>query len=314
MSAYSVPYFGSEEIVRVPKDMLVEHVKKAYAMFSRGEAVNPPRQVFWVQDNWWGVMSSYLPGNGVSVKVVNIIESNRRRGLPTINGLVSFFDENTGIPLAIYDAPTLTAYRTAAGSMVSIQLLAPPEPKVAAIIGCGYQASVHIEFMSELIPTLQKIKLYDTDTLRASRLAVKASKFFNKVEVADSPLRALEDADIVLLATTARRPAINGEWLDPPVHVVSIGVMGPQHRELDDTTLRLAELIVVDSLEAVLEEVADLRVPLEKGIVERAKIVEIGKLVDEGYQRGDGITVFKSVGLAVQDAAAASLILELRRG
>ncbi len=313
MTTYSVPYFGPDEIVRVPKDRLVERVKAAYLAFSRGEAVNPPRQVFWVQNNWWGVMSSYLPGNGVSVKTVNIIESNRKRGLPTINGLVSLFDENTGIPLAIYDAPTLTAYRTAAGSMVSIQLLATPDPKVAAIIGCGYQSSIHIEFMSELLSSLEKIKLYDTDPVRASKLAVKASKFFDKVEVSDSPLKALEDADIVLLATTARRPAINGEWLDPPVHVVSIGVMGPQHRELDEATLELAELIVVDSLEAVLEEVADLRIPLEKGLIGREKIVEIGKLVEEDYQRGDGITVFKSVGIAVQDAAAASLILETRR-
>jgi len=313
VASRSIPYFGPEDITAVPKKRLVERVKNAYTLFSRGEAVNPPRQVFWVEGNWWGVMSSYLPANGVSVKVVNIIEANRRRGLPTINGLVSFFDYETGLPKAIYDAPTLTAYRTAAGSMVSVELLAPEKPRVAAIIGCGYQATIHMEFMAELIPSLERLRLYDAVLNRASKLAVKASKYFSRVNVEETPLKAVEDADIVLLATTARRPAINGEWLEPPVHVISIGVMGPDHRELDETTLRLAEIIAVDSFNAVMEEVADLRLPLESGVIDRSKIVEIGALAEKGYERGDGITVFKSVGIAVQDAAIASLLLELER-
>jgi alanine dehydrogenase len=301
-----------EEIVKIDKLKLVDAVEDAYIKFSKKESVNPPRQVFFVNGNWWGVMSASLPGKGVSVKIVNIIPENPQRGLPTINGIVAYLDSETGVPLAVIDAPMLTAYRTAAGSMVSARLLAPLNPRKLSVIGAGFQSTIHMEFFKELYPEIEEVSVYDVSKTRLNRFIVSAGKLFSKVVAAGTPCEAVKDADIVLLATTAREPALNGECLPEEVHVISIGVMGPEYRELDDETVKRASLIAVDSLEAVLSEVGDLSIPLKKGLISKDKIVEIGKLADErkGLQRAgvSGITVFKSVGIAVQDTAISGLL------
>jgi len=300
-----------EEIEKLNKKDLVNKIAEAYMLFSEGEAINPPRQVFWVKRNWWGVMSASLPEKGVSVKIVNIIPDNPRRGLPTINGIVVYLDSETGSPLAIIDAPVLTAYRTAAGSMVSSRLLSPPNPVALSIIGTGYQASIHLRFFKDIHPTLSKVKVYDVNKNRVNRFVVEAGKLFDKVEAVEDPCYAVKEADIVLLATTAKEPVINGTCLSDAVHVISIGVMGPEYRELDDETIRKAEVIAVDSIEAVIREVGDLSIPVKKGLIAKDKIVEIGKLLSHSNTprtRANGITVFKSVGIAVQDTAISDLL------
>ncbi|MCE4615254.1 MAG: ornithine cyclodeaminase family protein [Desulfurococcales archaeon] len=306
MSLDSIRIITPNEIEKVNKIELVNRMAKAYTMFSEGDAINPPRQVFWVKGNWWGVMSASLPDTGVSVKIVGIIPENPSRDLPTINGIVVYLDPETGSPLAVIDAPILTAYRTAAGSMASSRLLSPLEPKVLSIIGTGYQASVHLKFFKEIHPTLNRVKVFDINKNKVSKFIVEAGKLFDRVEAVRDSCNAVKDADIVLLATTAKEPAINGECLSAPVHVISIGVMGPDYRELDDETVRRAELIAVDSIEAVMREVGDFSIPMKKGLIGKGEIVEIGKLLKESSTsraRASGITVFKSVGIAVQDTA-----------
>ncbi|MEB3825810.1 MAG: ornithine cyclodeaminase family protein [Desulfurococcales archaeon] len=303
-----------EMIKSIDKIKLVDGVAEAFKLYSQGMAVNPPRQVFWVNSNWWGIMTANLPGTGVSVKIVNIIEDNPSRGLPTINGIVAYLDATTGLPLAIIDAPTLTAYRTAAGSMVSSRLLAPPNPSTLAIIGAGYQSLVHMEFFREIHPTLETVKVYDINKSRLNRFLVEAGKIYKKAEKGSDPCSTVRDSDIVLLATTAREPAIKGGCLTPPVHVISIGVMGPDHRELDEETLSRADVIVVDSLSSVLEEVGDLRIPIEKGVIGKDEIFEIGELLagTKQFDRGNkGITVYKSVGIAVQDTVIADMLYKM---
>jgi alanine dehydrogenase len=315
MSIDKIHIIGPEEIEKINKKELVDRIAEAYIMFSEKEAVNPPRQVFWVKGNWWGVMSASLPEKGVSVKIVSIIPDNPSRGLPTINGIVVYLDSETGSPLAVIDAPVLTAYRTAAGSMVSSQLLSPPEPRVLSIIGTGYQSSIHLRFFKEIHPTINRVKVFDISRNRVSRFVVEAAKIFDKAEAIENPCSAVEDADIVLLATTAKEPAINGRCLSPPVHVISIGVMGPEYRELDDETVRRADIIAVDSKEAVMREVGDLAIPLKKGLISEEKIIEIGHLLKERniLRTGAyGITVFKSVGIAVQDTAISDLLYRMK--
>ncbi|MCE4606447.1 MAG: ornithine cyclodeaminase family protein [Desulfurococcales archaeon] len=299
------------EIENLDKKELVDKIAEAYMLFSEGEAVNPPRQVFWVKENWWGVMSASLPEKGVSVKIVNIIPDNPTRGLPTINGIVVYLDAETGSPLAVIDAPVLTAYRTAAGSMVSSRLLSPPNPAVLSVIGTGYQALIHLRFFKDIHLTLNTVKVYDVNKDRVNRFIMEAGKLFDRTEAVEDPCNAVKDADIVLLATTAKEPVIKGECLFGAVHVISIGVMGPEYRELDDETVRRAELIAVDSMEGVMREVGDLSIPERKGLISKEKIVEIGNLlVHSNAPRAgaNGITVFKSVGIAVQDTAISDLL------
>ncbi len=312
MGVSDIKIITPEEIVKIDKMKLVDAIEEAYIEFSKGESVNPPRQVFFVNGNWWGVMSASLPGKGVSVKIVNIIPDNPRRGLPTINGIVAYLDSETGVPLAVIDAPLLTAYRTAAGSMVSSRLLAPSNPRKLSVIGAGFQSTIHMEFFKELYPRIEEVTAYDVSKARLNKFIVRTGKLFDKVVAAENPCKAVSDADIVLLATTAKEPAVNGSCLPEEVHVISIGVMGPEYRELDEETVSRASLIAVDSLEAVLAEVGDLSIPLKKGLISKDKIVEIGKLAAEkkGIERAGarGVTVFKSVGIAVQDTAISDLL------
>ncbi|MEB3772247.1 MAG: hypothetical protein GSR82_01045, partial [Desulfurococcales archaeon] len=208
--------------------------------------------------------------------------------------------------------PLLTAYRTAAGSMVSSRLLAPSDPRKLGVIGAGFQSTVHMEFFKELYPKIEEVTAYDVSKARLNKFIVRTGKLFDKVVAAENPCKAVSDADIVLLATTAKEPAVNGSCLPEEVHVISIGVMGPEYRELDEETVRKANLIAVDSIEAVLTEVGDLSIPLKKGLISKDKIVEIGKLAAEkkGIERAGarGVTVFKSVGIAVQDTAISDLL------
>jgi ornithine cyclodeaminase/alanine dehydrogenase-like protein (mu-crystallin family) len=298
--------------------ILIDEVERAFVAFSEGRTVTPPRTVMWVEGNWWGVMQSYVPGYGVGVKVVNVIPANLERGLPTIQAIVNLFDPTTGSPLAVMDGGVLTALRTGAASAVSAKYMAPRERGPIAIVGTGYQARYQLRFVSYVYRT-DEVRVYDIREAAAESFKEYAESLGFRVVKCRSAAEAVEGARVVIEATTTRTPVIEGRYLSRPTHVISIGAHMRDARALDDDAISLAETVVVDSREAVMLETGDIRIPVERGMLTLDRVSELGE-VASGRKRGrltdEGITVFKSVGLAIQDAAAAAVAYReaLKRG
>ncbi len=305
---------GSELEELLKPDVLIDEIGKAFAMFSEGKTVTPPRTVMWVENNWWGIMQSYVPGYGVGVKIVNIIPANRERGLPTIQAIVTLFDPITGSPLAVIEGGVLTALRTAAASAVSAKYMAPKEKGALAIIGTGYQARYQLRFVSHIFNP-EEVRIYDIREEAMNSFKKYAEKLGFTVVKCDRLEEVFKNARIVIEASTTKTPVIYGRYLEPPVHVISIGAHIPEARALDDEAIKMAETIVVDSREAVLRETGDIRIPLENGIIKEEDIAELGEVVSgrKTGRKGDGVTIFKSVGLAIQDACAAGLAYKLAK-
>ncbi len=286
---------------------LVDAVSEAFKKYSRGETVTPPRTVFHVEGNWWGIMQSYVPGMGVGVKVVNIIPSNRERGLPTIQALVSLYDPVTGSPLAVMEGGVLTALRTAAASALSVKLLAPREEGPVAIIGTGYQAKFQLRFITEYYRPSQ-VRIYDIRREAMEKYKEYVEKELGlDVYMASDHRDCIRGAKIVVEASTTRDPVIYGDALEPPAHVISIGAHMPDARALDDEAIKKMDLIVVDSRKAVMEEAGDIIIPVKKGLIRLEDIKELGEIAENPPSERPALTLFKSVGLAIQDACAAYL-------
>ncbi len=304
-----------EELEKILRpEVLVNEIAQAFKVFSEGKTVTPPRTVMWIEGNWWGIMQSYVPGYGVGVKIVNIVRENVKRGLPTIQAIVTLFDPITGSPLAVMEGGVLTALRTAAASAVSAKYMAPKEPGALAVIGTGYQARYQLKFVSAIFkPT--EVRIYDIREEAMRKFREYAEGLGFKVVTCSSPSEVIDGARVVIEASTTDTPVIYGNYLKPPVHIISIGAHTPNARALDDVAIRNAESIVVDSRDAVLKETGDIRVPIEKGIINMDGIAELGEVVagKRPGRVGDGVTIFKSVGLAIQDACAAALAYKIAK-
>ncbi len=305
---------GSDLIELLKPDILVEEIANTFKMFSEGKTVTPPRTVMWVENNWWGIMQSYVPDYGVSVKIVNIIPSNVERGLPTIQAIVTLFDPHNGSPLAVMEGGVLTALRTAAASAVSAKYMAPREKGALAIIGTGYQARYQLRFVSKYFEP-EEVRIYDIREEAMNSFIEYGEKLGFKIVKCKSLEEVFRNARVVIEASTTKTPVIYGKYLEPPVHIISIGAHIPEARALDDEAIKMAETIVVDSREAVLQETGDIRIPLENKLIREEDIAELGEVVagKKPGRRGDGVTIFKSVGLAIQDACAAGLAYRLAR-
>ncbi len=306
---------NGEDLERILKpEELVKAVGEAFKLLSEGKTVTPSRTVMWVEGNWWGIMQSYVPGYGVGVKIVNIVPSNRERGLPTIQAVVALLDPVTGSPQAILEGGVLTALRTAAASALSIKYMVPKEPGAIAIIGAGYQARYQLKFaLTYFKPS--EVRIYDIRREASESYAEYVKGLGLKPVICSSPQEVVKGARLVIEASTTKEPVIFGEHLEPPVHVVSIGAHTPEARAFNDEVLRRAESIVVDSKKAVMEETGDIRIPVEKGLIKLEDICELGELVAGKCKGrvGNGVTVYKSVGVAVQDACAAGLAYRLAK-
>lgn len=294
--------------------VLIPEIENAFIKYSRNETVTPPRTVMWVENNWWGVMQSYVPGHGVGVKVVSLIPQNPSRGLPTIQALVTLFDGLNGTPLAVMEGGVLTALRTGAASAVSAKYLAPREAGPIGIIGTGYQAKYQLKFVSSVYKT-DEVVTYDVRPNQMKSFRVWAENAGFKVVEAASSEDLIKKSKIVIEASTTREPVILGKWLSRDQHIISIGAHAKDYRALDDEAMTKFSKIVVDSRRAVLDETGDIRIPLEKGLIRQEDIAELGE-VSASVRKGresDELTLFKSVGLAIQDAAAAALAYRLAK-
>jgi ornithine cyclodeaminase/alanine dehydrogenase-like protein (mu-crystallin family) len=257
-------------------------------------------------------MPAYLPGSELfGVKVVSLFRDNPAAGLPLIQAVVLVCDGRNGRPVAVMDGERLTALRTGAASGLATDLLARRDATVVAVFGAGTQGRTQLEAVCAVRPITQAY-VFDRDRARADAFCREMrDKLSLPIGVADSPA-VLRAADIVCTVTTSPTPVFAHEDLKPGVHINAIGAYKPAEREIPAATV-CASKLVVDQREACLSEPGDIVIPLQEGLIRPDHIyAEIGEIA-AGLKRGrtsdSEITLFKSVGNAVQDLAAAAEIL-----
>lgn len=302
-------------------DQLINALAPAMVDLSTGAVSMPLRIASLAREDHGllGVMPAYVPSSRtLSTKLVSVYPDNPQLGLPAHQALIVLFDPASGTPLMMMDGTYITAARTAAGSALATRVLARSDADVLLIVGAGVQAWAHVQAIPRVRPIKQirvvarnRQKGEQFARLVADQLAIPANYFSTFREAAGG-------AGIICTATHSARPVVSGEWLDPGTHVNSVG-LHPQGRELDDATV-LRSLVVVESREAALSSAPgsanDLRIPIAEGLITADHIAEIGELLNgrrEGRTTAKQITLYKSVGVAVQDAVAAQLVMDAAR-
>ena len=297
----------------LPMPACIECMRSVFAEFSRGNTIMPARAHIDTPRGTVLVMPSYLTQSGdCAVKIVSVYGDNPRQGLRMINGLVVVLNVQTGLPCALLDANTLTAIRTGAAGGVAADLLARRDASTVALFGAGDQARTQLEALLVVRP-IQRVLLLSRSRASAEKFATEVGNWPSAptVEIFTDPAAAIAQADVVITATTAEQPLFDGRQLKPGTHVTAVGSFQPHVRELDEVTVQQAR-VVVDSRAAALAEAGDL---IQAGLDASGgdAVVELGEVITNpalGRRDNEQLTVFKSVGLAVQDAAAAACALQ----
>lgn len=288
----------------------------AFREHGRGNALTPHRLGLQVpgQDGLYIAMPSYLggdPSGAMAVKVLTFYPNNPAEGRPAIVATVLLHDPTTGALLAIMDGASITGLRTAAGSAVATKYLARAEAATVGILGSGVQAETHLVAMCAVRP-VQAAWVYSRDRDRRADFAERLAARLNiEVTPVSSARAAVEGAEIVVTATTAREPIVDGDWFAPGVHINCVGSGIPDRRELDDKIVQRAK-IVVDTYASAMEEAGDLLIPLAQGLITQEAIhADLGEILtgQKVGRTGEAeTTIFKSVGVALQDVGAAAWI------
>jgi thiomorpholine-carboxylate dehydrogenase len=294
------PLFLSEEQVREHLRMadLIPAMEKALIDFSAGKVTQPVRSVIKVDPpgGFLGLMPALTP-DGLGLKAVTFYPSNAERGIPTHMATIFLVDPKTGKPLAIMDGRLITEMRTAAVSAAATNLLAAPDSKILAILGSGVQARSHAEAL-RLVRNFEEIRVWSPTREHAKQFAEEVGG------TAVSAEEAVRGADVVVTVTSSKTPVLKGSWLKSGCHVNAIGACRPDWRELDDEAM--ANVVFVDSREGAMKESGDV-------ILSCAKIyAELGEaLAGKVPSHAEETTIFKSLGMAVEDIAAAMLVYRL---
>jgi ornithine cyclodeaminase/alanine dehydrogenase-like protein (mu-crystallin family) len=292
------PLFLDEDQVRRHLRMseLIPAMEKALIEFSAGKVTQPVRSVINVDPpgGFLGLMPAHT-ADGLGLKAVTFYPSNAERGIPTHMATIFLVDPETGTPLAIMDGRLITEMRTAAVSAAATKLLASPDAKILAILGSGVQARSHVEAL-RCVRKFQEIRVWSPTAERAQRFATETGATEMSAE------EAVRGADVIVTATNSTTPVLKGAWLKHGCHVNAIGACRPDWRELDDAAMK-GGVVFVDSREGAMKESGDV-------ILSRADVyAELGEaLAGKLPARANETTIFKSLGMAVEDIAAAMLV------
>ncbi len=291
----------------------IQILETAFADLAKGQAVMPQRTPIATPD-YAGValfMPAYLKGMGaLGAKVVTVYKDNpTKHQLPTVLGTILLLDERTGAPLAIMDGGYLTAMRTGAVAGLATRLLARPDAKVHTMFGTGGMARSHA-WAVQCVRRIERLNLVSIDPIEKRRSFAEQLKQIVDCEItlADDPAKACHEADIVTLITSAKDPIVRGEWFRPGTHINGNGAHAPAMRELDSATVARSK-VVCDLVDACKAEAGDLIIPANTGEWSWDKVhSSLGDVVikrAEGRANDREITLFKSVGLAIQDISTA---------
>lgn len=288
-------------------------MEDALRRFSRGEVSQPVRTVLQVSGHeFLGVMPALTSEpRGIGVKLVTVFGGNAARGLPTHLAAICLFSPDTGALLAIMDGRHITEARTAAVSAVSAKALARHDAAVLAIIGSGAQARSHFGAMHHTFE-LAEVRVWSpTPDHREAFISDMKSTTNVRLIGADSAEQAVQGADLVVLVTSSSKPVVRSEWIKSGAHLISVGACRPNQREMDPELVRRGRLFV-DSRDAAFVESGDVVMGIQEGQFARAHILgELGEVLSgklEGRRSARDITIFKSLGLAVEDIVAAGLV------
>lgn len=310
-----MPIFLSEQDVRIvlTMDDLIETMEKALVEYSSGQTAQPLRTVIDVPagKGFVCLMPALLPSiPALGSKLVTVFGGNAGAGIPSHLATILLLDPDTGELLAVIDGRYITEARTAAVSAVSTKLLAGDSARTVAVIGSGVQARSHLDAIGRVRP-LGDVRAWSPNTgrlqafVREMRPRVKGT-----VTAAASARDAVRDADIVVLASSSREPVVLGEWIRPGAHICAVGACRPDHREMDTALVGRAR-VFVDSRIGALAEAGDLLIPMKEGAFGEDHIAgELGEVAAgrvQGRQAPDEVTIFKSLGMAIEDVAAAHL-------
>jgi ornithine cyclodeaminase/alanine dehydrogenase len=294
----------------------IETVEQAFKEYAKGNVVLPTRSTIMVPKYNGSIsfMPSYLTGiDAQATKIISIYPDNKKKGLPTTVAWIVVNDPETGMVKAFMDATYLTAMRTGAITGVAAKYLAPEDAKTAAIFGAGVQGRTQT-WAACTVRDIEQVYVYDLyPEARKSFAKDMSEKLGIEVTAAESGEEACRDADIVLTATTSPKPVLKREWLKEKVHVSAIGAFYPDWRELDTATVAESKL-VIDDMEGIALEAGDILIPIEEGAITWDHVhAELKELVSEqksGRTPEDTVTVFKSVGIAIQDSSVSNLVLK----
>jgi ornithine cyclodeaminase len=310
-----MPVLLSEQDVRIVLSMgdLIGAMEAALVRFSSSEVAQPLRTVIEVglQKAFFGVMPAFIPNPpALGTKIVSVFPSNTAAGLPTHLATIVLLDSMTGELLAIVDGRFITEARTAAVSAVSVKLLARHDASRLAIIGSGVQARSHLEAIG-LARDLSEVRVWSPNPDNCAAFAREMQpRCSAPIVIATSAQNAVDGADLVVLATASREAVVRNEWIASGAHVSAVGACRPTHREMDTALVSRARLFV-DSRTGALAEAGDVVLPIAEGAFDQSHIAgELGEVASgavSGRTSPTEVTVFKSLGMAVEDIAAAHL-------
>ena len=301
---------------------LISTLEQAQIQYSTGKAVMPVRLVVPLPQIQGRITS--MPGfldedKALGMKVVTYFQENPKHNLPTILATIMLFSAETGKMIAVMDGSYITGIRTACASAVATKALANADTPVLGILGAGVQARSHIQALTR-VRKIERIKIYSPSGVSASAIKKDLAPAMKiAIEVAETAEDAVRDADLLVTGSTSTKPIIKSEWLKAGVHINAVGSHRPDHREIDGATIARAK-VIVDSRAAIMAECGDILLAIkEKTISENHIHGEIGEVlagIKAGRSGAAEVTLYKSVGIAIQDVATASLVYRkaLERG
>jgi alanine dehydrogenase len=293
---------------------LIAALEQAHIQYSTGKAVMPVRLVVPLPQIQGRITS--MPGylnedRALGMKVVTYFQNNPKHNLPAILATIMLFSAETGKMIAAMDGGYITAIRTACASALATRALANENCATLAILGAGVQARAHIEALTR-VRKLERIKIFSPSGTSAEKIKQEMQPTCRpQIEVAAGAEQAVRESDLLVTVSTAQEPIVKADWLKPGVHINAVGSHRPDLREIDGATLSKSK-VVVDSREAIMTECGDILLALKEGSVNGGVIhAEIGEVLARkkpGRTRAAEITLYKSVGIAIQDVATAQLV------
>lgn len=297
----------------LPMNECIDAMERAFLAASRGDFVQPLRIIAWQPDKRGAVAAMPAYADGVlGAKLITVFPQNRSEGLESHQGLIALHESGNGRLLAIVHAGAITAIRTAAVSALATRLLAREDAADLALLGSGTQADEHLEAMCA-VRHVRRVRVWSRTPAHAQAFAERHSSSALPMSVCATAEEAVRGAGIVCTLTAATQPVLHGEWLAQGAHVNAVGSSVPPFRELD-TAVVARSRIYVDMRECVLRESDDLHEPIREGLIRESDIAgELSDMVSGGCPLRTGrdeITLFKSVGMAIEDLAAVRFLYE----
>jgi len=297
---------GEQVTAHLSMSKCIDLMANALKTLAKDASIQPLRSIMWLpgKKGLLGMMPAFEGDTGImGIKVISVFTENRT----SHQGVILLFDSKNGKLLSIIDAEEVTAIRTAAVSAVATRSLANADARNLAILGSGVQASRHLEAIS-LVRKIEKAKIWSRDHQHAEQLVKRESGNYNfKVEACKTVQQTVEDADIICTTTAAKEPILSGEWVKQGVHINAVGACTPSSRELD-SQLVVGSKLFTDRRESLFNEAGDFLIPKKEGLIGEDKIGgEIGEVLlrkVKGRESREEITIFKALGLAVEDLAA----------